>query len=83
MARKKRCGSEEARARLPELLDAASRGQSTVITRRGKPYAALVPLDALARGGRRVAIASLRGTGSGLYGDDVRAELARLRDEWE
>lgn len=82
MARKN-CGSEEARARLPELLDAAHRGQATVITRRGKPYAALMPLQALERKGRRVSIASLRGTGEGLYGDDVRAALGRLREEWE
>ena len=41
----KTCGAEQARAHLPELLDAAHRGSSTVITKRGRPVAKLVPAD--------------------------------------
>jgi prevent-host-death family protein len=37
---------EEARAQLPDLLTAAEQGQSTIITRHGKPVAALVPIKA-------------------------------------
>ncbi|MBV8934411.1 MAG: type II toxin-antitoxin system Phd/YefM family antitoxin [Alphaproteobacteria bacterium] len=39
-----RKGVEEARNQLPALLDAAEKGRSTVITRRGVPIAALVPI---------------------------------------
>jgi prevent-host-death family protein len=34
----------EAKAKLSELLDAAARGQSTVIARAGRPVAKIVPL---------------------------------------
>ena len=37
-------GSEEARKKLPSLLERAHRGQVTVITKRGVPYAAIVPI---------------------------------------
>ena len=37
-------GAEEARNQLPHLLEAAEDGQSTVITRHGRPIAALVPI---------------------------------------
>jgi len=40
----KTCGAERARAHLPDLLDDAHQGASTIITKRGRPYAALVPL---------------------------------------
>ena len=36
---------KEARRRLSTLVDAAERGQSTIITRRGKKVARLVPID--------------------------------------
>jgi prevent-host-death family protein len=39
-----RKGAEEARNRLPELLDAAEHGETTIITRHGRPVAALVPI---------------------------------------
>lgn len=42
-----RKGAEEARAELPSLLDAAERGETTLITRRGRAVAALVPSDRL------------------------------------
>ena len=35
----------EARRRLSQLVDAAERGESTVITRRGKKVARLVPMQ--------------------------------------
>ena len=36
-----RKGAEEARSQLPELLNAAQRGQQTIITRHGRPVAIL------------------------------------------
>jgi prevent-host-death family protein len=38
----------EAKARLSELLDQAHRGEEIIISKRGKPYARLVPLEPLA-----------------------------------
>lgn len=37
-------GTFEAKNKLSELLDRAERGEETVITRRGKPIAKLVPV---------------------------------------
>jgi prevent-host-death family protein len=34
---------EETRQQLPSLLESAHAGQAVIITKRGKPYAALVP----------------------------------------
>jgi prevent-host-death family protein len=39
-------GSYEAKTRLPELLDSVERGETVVITRRGRPAARLVPVTA-------------------------------------
>jgi prevent-host-death family protein len=80
--RVKTCGAEEARASLPELLEQAHRGRVTVITKRGRPYAALVPVEHARVGVRRISISALRGTGAGLWGDDPAALIARMRDEW-
>lgn len=80
---KKTYGAEEARARLPELLERAHRGEPTVITKRGQPYAALVPM-AQARAPRKGSgFVSLRGTGQGLWGADASRFVAELREEWE
>ena len=54
MSKIPRKGAEEARNRLPDLLEAAEKGRSTIITRHGRPVAALVPLDEYAATGRRV-----------------------------
>lgn len=79
-----RKGAEEARSQLPDLLDAAEQGQATVITRHGKPVAALVPIKAYeATAPKQASILPLRGTGRGLWGKDVRRTLRKMRDEWE
>jgi len=83
MARRKRSapvGAERARQQLPELLDRAHRGEATIITKHGKPYAALVPLDQH-RSGAPVSLTSLRGTGKGMWGE-VGEYVGGLRDEW-
>ena len=78
-----RKGAEEARSQLPELLDAAERGRSTVITRYGRPVAVLVPIAAYADGLTQQSLMPLRGTGRGLWGNNSRRTLRKLRDEWE
>jgi prevent-host-death family protein len=73
-------GAEEARNQLPDLLAAAEKGRSTVITRHGRAVAALIPV-----GEYRAAqepLTSLRGSGRGLWGADSTRSLRELREEW-
>jgi prevent-host-death family protein len=77
-----RKGAEEARNQLPELLDAAERGRATIITKHGRPVAALVPLDEFDASGGQHSLVPLRGSGKGLWGKDSAAALRQLRDEW-
>jgi prevent-host-death family protein len=79
MARK---GAEEARNQLPDLLDAAEKGRSTIITRRGRPVAALVPIDAHGAATRQQPLTPLEGSGRGLWGKDSARTVRALRDEW-
>jgi prevent-host-death family protein len=46
-------GFEQARAQLPTLIAQAHAGQSSIITKHGKPYAAIVPLADLAQARKR------------------------------
>ena len=75
-------GAEDARNDLPDVLREAERGRSTVITRRGRAVAAVVPIEALAAQERQQPLADLLGSGKGLWGRDSRVTLRRLRDEW-
>jgi prevent-host-death family protein len=76
-------GAEEARAKLPELLERAHRGLPTVITKRGQPYAALVPPGDARTRQKGSTLMSLRGTGRGLWDVDVVDSVAQLREEWK
>ena len=78
-----RKGAEDARAQLPELLAAAQRGQQTIITRHGRPIAALVPLEALVQQNDQRSLLPLAGSGKGLWSRDSVAAQRRLRDEWD
>jgi prevent-host-death family protein len=78
-----RKGAEEARNHLPELLDAAEQGRTTIITRRGKPIAALVPVGRLEATQRQLPLTPLRGTGRGLWGKNSMKTIRALKDEWE
>ena len=82
MASITRKGVEEARTHLPQLLDAAANGRSTVITRHGRPIAALVPVDAHDAAMRQQSLVPVAGTGHGLWGKDGAGRLQKLRDEW-
>ena len=74
-------GAEEAPTILPELLDRAHDGHATVITKRGKPYAAIVPLARLRESKPQVSILALQGSGAGLWGRGAAATVAKLRNE--
>ena len=78
----KTLGSEAARAKLPELLELAHNGSSTVITKHGKPYAALVPVSSVPPSRRRVSVLALSGTGVGLWGNDSSRTVTDMRNEW-
>ena len=76
-------GSEEARNELPHLLEEAEGGRATIITRRGKPVAALVPLEAYRGGSRQQPLLALEGSGGrGLWGRSSTRAIGKLRDEW-
>jgi prevent-host-death family protein len=49
-------GSEEARNELPTLLEEAEGGRTTIITRRSRPVAALVPLTHAVQAASAIAI---------------------------
>jgi prevent-host-death family protein len=77
-----RKGAEEARNQLPDLLEAAEGGQSTIITRHGRPVAALVPIETFNATVRQQSLLPLKGSGRGLWGNDSSATLRKLRDQW-
>ena len=77
-----RKGAEEARNQLPDLLAAAEKGRSTIITRHGRPVAALVPVDAYETGGKQQPLLPVAGSGRGMWGEDVTRTVKQLRDEW-
>ena len=76
-------GIEDTRKRLPALVEDAHRGRATLITKRGKPYAALVPVAALAHARHGPDIRALRGSGKGLWGRLSTTTLEKLRAEWD
>ena len=73
-------GVEEARRILPEILEAAAQGRTTIITRHGTAIAAVVPVPA-ARSTGAASLLSLAGTGKGMWRRDTRS-VSRLREEW-
>jgi prevent-host-death family protein len=75
-------GLEQARAQLPALVSQAEKGGRCVITRHGRPCAAIVPVTDLARPNGGGALLALRGTGAGIWRGDAGAAVRALRDEW-
>jgi prevent-host-death family protein len=82
MTTRKHRGVEEARSHLPRLLDQAAAGNATVITRHGRPIAAIMPLDTYGGAGRQQSILPLAGSGRGLWGPRSATTLRKLRREW-
>jgi prevent-host-death family protein len=81
--RTQRKGAEEARAQLPDLLAAAEQGQSTIITKHGKPVAALIPIESYQSVARQQSLVPLAGSGRGMWGKNSTRTLRKLRDEWD
>ena len=75
------CDADQARAHFSDLLEQAQRGVTTIITQRGKSLAALVPIAAC--DSPRLLLASMKGSGAGLWSADVRVSVDRIRNEWE
>jgi len=79
-------GLEQARIQLPNIIANAHAGVRSIITKHGKPYAAIVPLEDVKKSSSDADLASgivpLRGTGRGLWGPNVGQAVSDLRDEW-
>lgn len=73
----------EARNEFLELLQAAECGQSTIITRQGRPVAALVPIETFESLARQKSILPLEGSGRSLWGKNSSRGLRTLRKEWD
>jgi len=76
-------GSEDARNELPSLIEAAEGGHVTIITRRGRPVAALVPVDAYRHSHRQRSLMALEGSGRSRWGKNSNRTIGKLRDEWD
>ena len=77
-------GLEQARIQLPSIVADAHAGIASVITRHGRPYAAVVPLRELEKSRAAPSgLLALRGTGRGLWGAESGQSLGELRDEWD
>ena len=86
MASPPRYGLEQARIQLPSIVAKANAGVASVITRHGKPYAAIVSIQDMEKSTSASSVASsvlaLRGTGRGLWGSSPSETIAQLREEW-
>lgn len=82
MTRAGQKGAEEARNQLPDLLEAAQEGRSTIVTKHGRPIAAIVPIEEFVDRTRQQSILPLKATGRGLWGKSSAKTLQDLRDEW-
>jgi prevent-host-death family protein len=77
-----RKGAAEARNQLPKLLEAAEKGQATLVTRHGRPVAVLLPMEAYNPATPQLPLTGLEGSGRGLWGKDVARTCRQLRGEW-
>ena len=78
-----RKGAKEARKHFAQLLDAAENGTATIVTRRGRPIAALVPIAAYNAVAPQLSLLPLAATGRGLWGSNSTKGIRKLRDEWD
>ena len=86
MSENARYGLEQARNQLPSIVADAHAGIPSIITKHGKPYAAIVPMQDFEKTRAASEVGSdllaLRGTGRGLWGTDVAQTISELRNEW-
>jgi hypothetical protein len=78
-----RIGLDEGRSTLPRLAALAHAGQASLLTRHGKPFAAIVAPEVLLASRPRPGFLALRGSGRGLWGPSAAAAVADLRNEWD
>ena len=74
--------AEAARKKFPSLIEQAHHGKATIVTKRGKPYAAIVPIADMSQAPGRLNIQSLRGSGKGLWGRNSLTTIEKMRREW-
>ena len=74
---------KRARSQLSTLLVEATKGHSTVITRYGKPVAAIVPVVQLAASSAQRSLLTVAGSGKGLWGSSSTRTVRQLRGEWD
>jgi prevent-host-death family protein len=74
--------AEVARRKFPALIEQAHHGNATIVTKRGRPYAAIVPIADVPEEKGRLDIQNLRGSGKGLWGRDSVATIEKMRGEW-
>ena len=72
-------GVDEARTKLPGMRAANAEGAVTIVTKRGEPYAAVVPVSQALR--EAPSLSDLRGSANGCFGN-AGALVGALRDEW-
>ena len=58
------------------------KARSTVITKHGRPVAALVPIEASETAVRQEPLTPLAGSGRGLWGKGSARTIRKLRGEW-
>ena len=74
---------EAARKKFPSLIEQAHHGKPTIVTKRGRPYAAIVPIADMSQGQGRLDIQSVRGSGKGLWGRNSLTTVEKMRREWQ
>ena len=75
-------GLHVGRINLPRLASLAHAGQGSLLTKHGKPYAAIVAPEVLLKGRRKSGFLNLRGSGVGLWGASPAQHVDALRSEW-
>ncbi|HYH43002.1 MAG TPA: type II toxin-antitoxin system prevent-host-death family antitoxin [Burkholderiales bacterium] len=83
MSRIKSEPAEAARKKFPLLIEQAHQGKPTIVTKHGRPYAAIVPITDIPQGKGQLDIQSLRGSGKGLWGRYPLTTLEKMRREWQ
>jgi hypothetical protein len=78
-----RIGLDEGRSTLPRLAALAHAGEASLLTRHGKPFAAIVAPEVLLATKPRPGFLALRGSGRGLWGPSAAAAVTDLRNEWD
>ena len=74
--------AEEVRYQFSDLLAAAEKGRSTIITKYGRPVAALIPIEAYRASLRQQPLTPVAGSGRGLWGKNSTRAHRNLREEW-